>query len=96
MFKKRLLNTVAIPVLSMAMLAKPAGAVSVINGPDPVTQSRQADEKLIELAQAVTCNDGSEAADADECAARDSQAQAEAEAQAQAEAEAQAQAEAEA
>jgi outer membrane protein OmpA-like peptidoglycan-associated protein len=97
MFKKRLLNTVAIPVLSMAVLAEPVAASAISYGGEK-TQSRQAEERLIELAQAVVCSDGSEADDQETCNARDAeaQAQAEAEAQAQAEAEAQAQAEAEA
>ena len=95
MFKKRLLNTVAIPVLSVAVLAKPVAA-AVTGHPERQTQTRQAEEQLIQLAQAVTCTDGSEAPDAETCAARDAQAAAEAEAQRQAEAEAQAAAEAEA
>ncbi|MGC4407497.1 hypothetical protein D4A92_18685 [Rhizobium rosettiformans] len=95
MFNKRLLNTVAIPVLSVAVLAKPVAA-AVTGHPERQTQSRQAEEQLIQLAQAVTCNDGSEAPDADTCAARDAQAAAEEEARRQAEAEAQAAAEAEA
>jgi outer membrane protein OmpA-like peptidoglycan-associated protein len=97
MFKNRLLNTVAIPVLSMAVLAEPVGASAIRYGREE-THSRQAEEGLIQLAQAVVCSDGSEADDQETCNARDAeaQAQAEAEAQAQAEAEAQAQAEAEA
>jgi outer membrane protein OmpA-like peptidoglycan-associated protein len=97
MFKNRLLNTVAIPILSMAVFAKPVAA-SVTGYGGAQTHSRQAEEGLIQLAQAVVCSDGSEADDQETCNARDAeaQAQAEAEAQAQAEAEAQAQAEAEA
>ncbi|MFN3719321.1 MAG: OmpA family protein [Rhizobium rhizophilum] len=105
MFKSRLLNTVAIPMLSVAVFAKPVAA-SVTGHPERQSQSRQAEEQLIQLAQAVVCNDGTEAPDAETCAARDAQAaaeeeqrraaEAEAEAQRAAEAEAQAQAAAEA
>ncbi|MCC8933618.1 OmpA family protein [Rhizobium sp. 'Codium 1'] len=95
MFKNRLLATVAIPVLSVAVLAKPVAA-SVIGHPERQSQTRQAEEQLIQLAQAVVCNDGTEAPDADTCAARDAQAAAEEEQRRAAEAEAQAQAAAEA
>ena len=95
MFKNRLLATVAIPVLSVAVLAKPVAA-SVTGHPERQSQTRQAEEQLIQLAQAVTCGDGSEAPDAETCAARDAQAAAEEEQRRAAEAEAQAQAEAEA
>ncbi|EHS48796.1 OmpA/MotB domain protein [Rhizobium sp. PDO1-076] len=91
MFKNRLLNTVAIPVLSMAVLAKPVMA-STINYSQTKSQSRQAEDGLIQLAQAVVCSDGAEAADQDACNARDAQRAAEQEAARQA-AEAQAAAE---
>jgi outer membrane protein OmpA-like peptidoglycan-associated protein len=95
MFKNRLLNTVAIPVLSMAVLAEPVAASAISYGGEK-TQSRQAEEGLIQLAQAVVCSDGSEAADQESCNARDAEAQAAAQAQAEAEAQAAAQAQAEA
>jgi outer membrane protein OmpA-like peptidoglycan-associated protein len=95
MFKNRLLNTVAIPVLSMAVLAEPVAASAISYGGEK-TQSRQAEEGLIQLAQAVVCSDGSEAADQESCNARDAQAAAQAQAEAEAQAAAQAQAEAEA
>ncbi|UJW74032.1 OmpA family protein [Rhizobium sp. SL42] len=84
MFKNRLLNTVAIPVLSMAVLAKPVMA-STIGYSQTKSQSRQAEEGLIQLAQAVVCSDGAEAADQDACNARDAQRAAEQEAARQAE-----------
>lgn len=96
MFKNKLLNTVAIPVLTMAVLVEPVGAASFGGGIAKRSQAQGAEDRLIQLAQAVVCADGSEAADAETCAARDAQAAAEAEAKAQAEAEAQAAAEAEA
>ncbi|WP_159948123.1 OmpA family protein [Rhizobium sp. 18065] len=91
MFKNRLLNTVAIPMLSMAVLAKPVMA-STIGYSQAKSQSRQAEDGLIQLAQAVVCSDGAEAADQDACNARDAQRAAEQEAARQA-AEAQAAAE---
>lgn len=95
MLKNRLLATVAIPVLSVAMLAKPVGASTIGMG-ESQSQTRQAEEALIQLAQAVVCGDGTEAPDAETCAARDAQAAAEEEQRRAAEEEAQRQAEAEA
>ncbi|MFN3443994.1 MAG: hypothetical protein ACK4Z3_16420, partial [Rhizobium rosettiformans] len=51
MLKNRLLATVAIPVLSVAMLAKPVGASTIGMG-ESQSQTRQAEEALIQLAQA--------------------------------------------